>query len=158
MSRLCCMMLAVSLCLALCGCNLYTIVVTDKDFQFPNNEMHSRTMRFMCDPSVVAENDSVGSYINATTLAERRAAAYVEFLKSDTFYKHIAEQSGLGYSYSAVDDMMEISKQSESAIVCVKVTGSDSRAVDILAETIKQETEPFLQQYKSQASISWIDA
>lgn len=41
MRRLCCMMLAVSLCLALCGCNSYTIVVTDKDFQFPNYELRS---------------------------------------------------------------------------------------------------------------------
>ena len=72
MRRLCCIMLAVSLCLALCGCNSYTIVVTDKDFQFPNNEMYSRTMRFMCDPSVDAEIDSVGSFI--TTRPHLRSA------------------------------------------------------------------------------------
>ncbi len=158
MRRLCCLILAAFLCLALCSCNSYTIVVTDKDFQFPDDEIYSRTMRFFCDVSVAAEDASVGSYINASTLAERRADAFAEFLKTDTFYKHIAEQSGLGYSYSTVDDMIEISGQSETAIVCVRVTGSDSQAVDILSETLTRETEPFLQQYHSQVSISWIDA
>lgn len=100
---------------------------------------------------------SVGSFINMMTLAERRVQAYLEFYKTKTFYQHIAEHSGTGYSAGAVGSMLEFSQVEGMGIFYVKITGADADAVYAVAQAIEDQMLPFIDQYQSRSSIDVIE-
>ncbi len=100
---------------------------------------------------------SVGSFINMMTLAERRVEAYIELMKTSSFYERVATTSGTGYSAGAVKSMLRFEQVESMGLFYVYVTGIEPNAIKAVADAVAQEMWPYIESFQSHSTITVIE-
>jgi len=113
----------------------------------------SALTNLMDDESV----SSVGSFINMMTLAERRVEAYIELMKTSSFYERVATTSGTGYSAGAVKSMLEFKQVENMGLYYVYITGIDPVAIKAVGDAVAQEMWPYIESFQSHSTITVIE-
>ena len=76
------------------------------------------------------------STLSDVMLAQELVSTYTEILSSNSFMKKVAEESGLGYSYSQLRGRIRFAQKHEAPVMVVSVISADPKEAHILAETV----------------------
>ncbi|MBO5098659.1 MAG: hypothetical protein J6C16_00665 [Clostridia bacterium] len=103
--------------------------------------------KFAVEPTYVAKgtlyvtidnNYSVQSNVNINDImaAQELTNTYIEILSSNTFFKTVSAESGLGYSYKDLKRMVSYGAKDESEIIQLAVTSFSPEESAVIANTI----------------------
>ncbi|MBQ4110545.1 MAG: hypothetical protein IJC74_06630 [Clostridia bacterium] len=103
-------------------------------------------------------NQTLGMINNSEIMtATRLVTTYIEILKSDTFLKKVAAESGLDYDASALGKLIEFTSANETEILVVEVSCHSKREATIIAQTILNNAEAELVRIVKAGSVEIID-
>lgn len=91
----------------------------------------------------IDNNYSVQSNVNINDImaAQELTNTYIEILSSNTFFRTISAETGLGYSYKDLKRMVAYGAKDESEIIQLTVTSFDPEESAIIADTILRNAQ-----------------
>lgn len=91
-------------------------------------------------------NDSLqqnpqGMDLSTLVFRKELVGTYAEVLRSNVFLKKVAQESGLNYTYSEVQDMLSMKVKNNTEILAVNITNKNPEHAYILAQTLMNKAD-----------------
>lgn len=98
----------------------------------------ARTLLYVNNSTIAVGDTKVSISSGDLTAAKSLVDTYMVILKSRTTLNEVIEQSGLGYSYEQMSQMISCASVNSTEIFYVEVTNPDPKEAELIANTIGQ--------------------
>jgi capsular exopolysaccharide synthesis family protein len=121
--------------------------------------------RYITDPSYTAQvklyvnpNEATGTGdLNELNYAQKVISTYINFLRTNQFYKEVMKGSGLNYTANDLRGMTTIQSIDNTEIFEISVTSNDPEHSYILVKTMQELAPDFIRNIKDTSEINIVD-
>ncbi len=108
---------------------------------------------------ISGDTDDVVKDVNLSdlVLSQELAKTYGQILSSNTFFKEVAQESGLDYTYDEIQDMTSITNVEETGILYVSVVHSNPKVAYKLTNCILEKAPQELERIVVRGTATVID-
>ncbi|MDF2512425.1 MAG: hypothetical protein K0S04_2291 [Herbinix sp.] len=121
--------------------------------------------RYITDPSYTAQvklyvnpNEATGTgALNELNYAQKVISTYINFLRTNQFYKEVMKGSGLNYTADDLRGMTTIQSIDNTEIFEISVTSNDPEHSYLLVKTMQELAPDFIRNIKDTSEINIVD-